>query len=84
MPEAPIRLSALDFFEDMSEEITDQVKVEFDLTDGAGEPAYLTEVVPCSLSPSHEEYTQIVRNAATALHKRLVKAAAFLAQKYNL
>ena len=67
MPEDPIRLSAIDFFEDMTEEITDQVKVEFDLMDGSGEPAYLTEVVPCSISPSHEEYPQIVRNAATAL-----------------
>ena len=85
MLEDPIRLSSIDFFEDLPEEIDEQVKVEFEIMGSeGGESERLTEIVPCSLSPSHEEYPQIVRNAAIALHKRLARAAAFLAQKYNL
>ncbi len=86
MPEDPIRLSAIDFFEDLlPEEIDEQVKVEFEITGSiGGDSELLVEIVPCSLYPSHEEYAQIVRNAAAALHKRLVRSAAFLASKYNL
>ena len=85
MAEDPIRLSAIDFFNDLLPEvINEQVKIEFELMEGDGEPVYLMEVMPCSSSPSQEEYTQIVRNAAKAIHERLEKAAAFLAHKYNL
>ena len=84
MPKDPIRLSAIDFFENLlPEEIDEQVKVEFEII-GGEEPECLMEVVPCSLSPSNEEYTQIVRKAAKAIHERLEKATAFLAHKYNL
>lgn len=80
MSEDPIRLSEIDFFRDRG---SGQVKVEFEMAGGA-EPELLTEVVDCSPSPLTEEYSEIVRKAATAIHKRLVKSAAFLAQKYNL
>ncbi len=75
--EDPIHLSSVTFIAE------DQVTVEFEVAGGA-EPEFFSEYLFCSPSPSAEEYAEIVRKAATAIHQRLVRSAALLAQKYNL
>ena len=76
-PEDPVHLNSVNFHAE------DQVSVVFEEIGGA-DPEYFTEWLSCSPSPSAEEYAEIVRKAAAAIHKRLVKSAAFLASKYNL
>ena len=76
-PDDPIQLISLTFIAE------DQVTVEFEMA-GGSEPEILNEYLFCSPSPSTEEYAEIVRKAAKAIHERLVRSAAFLAQKYNL
>ena len=79
----PIYLTEMDFSSDLVEDRDRQVRVEF-VMEGGDDSICLYETLECSPSPSTEEYTQIVRNAAAALRKRLVRSADFLAQKYNL
>ncbi len=82
-PQDLVRVSRV-FFEEHYEEDGDRAMVKFEITYGQedGETLSMREWVHCPASC--EDFDRIIRDAAKALHTRLLRATANLSQQYGL